>query len=101
MPPPEPGERFPRSRFLEWSTLGLGGLIGGIVTVPVAGFAILPGFLGQKRHEVDLGPLSAFPDGQWFIATFTTDPTEGEVSRRTAFIRNNRSEERRVGKECR
>jgi Rieske Fe-S protein len=89
MPAPAPGERFPRSRFLEASTLGLGGLIGGILTVPVAGFAILPPFLGQKRHEVDLGPLSAFPDGKWFIATFTTDPKEGEVSRRTAFIRGN------------
>jgi Rieske Fe-S protein len=89
MPPPEPGERFPRSRFLEGATLGLGGLIGGVITVPVAGFAILPSFLGQKRHEVDLGPLSAFPDGQWFIATFMVDPSEGEVSRRTAFIRNN------------
>ena len=89
MAPPEPGERFPRSRFLEWATLGLGGVIGGIVTVPVAGFAILPGFLGQKRHEVDLGPVTDFPDGQWFIATFMTEPSEGEVSRRTAFIRNN------------
>jgi Rieske Fe-S protein len=89
MPEPEPGERFPRSRFLEFSTLGLGGVIGGVVTLPVAGFAILPSFLGQKRHEVDLGPLSDFPEGSWFIATFMTDPSEGEVSRRTAFIRNN------------
>src|SRR5690348_11617280 len=29
MPEPEPGERFPRSRFLEASTLGLGAVIGG------------------------------------------------------------------------
>ena len=87
---PEPsGQRFPRSRFLEAATLGLGGVIGGIVTVPVAGFALLPGFLHQKRHEVDLGPVSAFPDGKWFISTFMTDPKEGDVSRRTAFIRNN------------
>jgi hypothetical protein len=89
MPHLEPGERFPRSRFLEGATLGLGGLIGGVVTIPVAGFALLPSFLGQKRHEVDLGPLGSFPVGQWFIATFMTDPKEGEVSRRTAFIRNN------------
>ena len=81
--------RFPRSRFLEASTLGLGGVIGGLVTVPIAGFALLPPFLGQKRHEVDLGLLTAFPEGKWFIATFMTDPNEGEVSRRTAFVRNN------------
>ena len=81
--------RFPRSRFLEGATLGLGGVIGGLVTVPIAGFALLPPFLGQKRHEVDLGPLTEFPEGKWFIASFMTDPKEGEVSRRTAFVRSN------------
>jgi Rieske Fe-S protein len=89
MPPPQPGERFARSRFLEGATLGLGGVIGGILTVPVAGFAILPAFLGQKRHQVDMGPVNAYPVGKWFIATFITDPKQGDVSRRTAFVRNN------------
>jgi len=88
-PPPAASQKMPRSRFLEASTLGLGGLIGGIVTVPIAGFAILPSFLGQKRHEVDMGPIDAYPVGKWFIGTFMADPKEGEVSRRTAFIRNN------------
>ena len=82
-------ERFPRSRFLESMTIGLGALIGGIVTVPVAGFALLPGFLHQGRHRVDLGPITDFPEGQWLIATFMVDPALGEVSRRTAFVRNN------------
>ena len=82
-------ERFPRSRFLESMTVGLGALIGGIVTVPVAGFALLPSFLHQGRHKVDLGPLTDFPEGQWLIATFLVDPALGEVSRRTAFVRNN------------
>lgn len=86
---PAGGERFPRSKFLEFSTLGIGGLIGGVVTVPVAGFALLPPFLGQKHHRSDLGPVSDFTEGQWYISTFLTDPAEGEVSRRTAFIRNN------------
>ena len=88
-PRPEPGARFPRNKFLEGATLGLGGVIGGIVTLPIAGFALLPPFLGQKRHEVDLGPISDFAEGQWYVATFTVDPSEGEVSRRTAFVRNN------------
>ena len=88
-PPSSSTPRFARSKFLEFSTLGLGGVIGGLVTVPIAGFAVLPPFLGQKRHETDLGPLTAFPEGKWFIATFMTDPKEGEVSRRTAFVRNN------------
>jgi menaquinol-cytochrome c reductase iron-sulfur subunit len=57
--------------------------------VPVAGFALLPSFLGQKQHKVDLGPLSTFAVGSWFVTTFVVDPTQGEVSRRTAFVRNN------------
>jgi len=87
--PPAPGERFPRSKFLEGATLGLGGVIGGVLTVPVAGFAILPSFLGQKGHEVDLGPVTDLTEGQWYVATFTVDPAEAETSRRTAFVRNN------------
>ena len=87
--PADTEQRFPRNRFLAGTTLGLGAVIGGMITVPVAGFAVLPGFVGQKRHKVDLGLLSDFADGQWYIATFTLDPAEGETSRRTAFVRNN------------
>jgi Rieske Fe-S protein len=86
---PEPAERFPRSVFLEASTLGLGAIIGGIVTVPAIGFAVLPAFVKQHAHESDLGPVSNFTEGDWFIATFTREPAQGEISRRAAFIRNN------------
>jgi Rieske Fe-S protein len=89
MPTPEPAERFPRSVFLESATLGLGAVIGGIVTVPAIGFAVLPAFLKQHGHEVDLGPITDFPEQQWFVTTFIRDPSQGEISRRTAFIRNN------------
>jgi len=89
MPEPEPGERFPRSKFLEGATLGLGGVIGAIVTLPAAGFAVLPGFLKQKAHEVDVGPLTDFEENKWKLVTFLRDPSEGEISRRTAYIRNN------------
>jgi menaquinol-cytochrome c reductase iron-sulfur subunit len=88
-PEPSPGERFPRNKFLEGATLGLGALIGGIVTLPVLGFAILPGFLKQKAHKVDIGPLSDFEENQWKVVTFIRDPAQGEISRRTAFVRNN------------
>jgi Rieske Fe-S protein len=88
LPPVDPAT-VTRSRFLEGATLGLGGVIGGVITVPVAGFALLPSFLGQKQHKVDLGPIDKFQQSQWYIATFVVDPEQGEVSRRTAFIRNN------------
>ncbi len=82
-------ERFPRSKFLEGATLGLGGVIGGIVTAPVVGFAVLPPFLHQGHPDIDLGPLENFPEGKYVVATFMEDPGKGEVSRRTAFVRNN------------
>ena len=82
---------FSRSVFLESATLGLGGVIGGLVTLPVLGFAVLPAFESHKAKDVDLGPLSNFPETKWIVATFLEDPSQGEVSRKTAFIRNNGS----------
>jgi quinol---cytochrome c reductase iron-sulfur subunit, bacillus type len=88
MPEPEPAERFPRSVFLEASTLGLGAVIGAIVTVPALGFAVLPAFVKQHPREADLGPVGNFTEGDWFIATFMREP-EGVIAHQTAFIRNN------------
>jgi len=82
-------DRFPRSRFLERATLALGGLVALGVGLPAAGLAILPSFLGQRRRPVDLGPISAFPEGEFVVATFLADPQAGEVSRRSAYVRNN------------
>jgi Rieske Fe-S protein len=82
-------ERYPRSRFLEAATLGFGGLIGAIVTLPPLGLFVAPAFVGQKYDEVDLGPLDNFPEGQFVIATFLSEEQATGVSRRTAFVRNN------------
>jgi quinol---cytochrome c reductase iron-sulfur subunit, bacillus type len=87
--PPQPGERYPRNVFLENATLGLGAVIGVVVTVPVVGFAVLPAFKNQKQHEVDLGPIGNFPEGQYLVAVFLRDPVQGDITRRAAFIRNN------------
>jgi Rieske Fe-S protein len=89
----EPGEgeviRYPRSVFLEASTLGLGALIGAIVTAPVLGFTILPPFIKQGHPEIDVGAIDEFPLNNFVIVTFLLNPEDGEVSRRTAYIRNN------------
>ena len=82
---------YSRSVFLELSTLGLGGVIGGLVTLPALGFAVLPAFESHKHDAVDLGPISNFPEGEFVVSTFLEDPSQGEVTRRTAFIRNNGS----------
>jgi Rieske Fe-S protein len=87
--PPAEAARYPRSKFLEGATLGLGAVIGGVVTVPAVGFAVVPAFLHQGHPDIDLGPISNFPQGQWVIAHFDLNPAEGPVTRRTAYIRYN------------
>jgi Rieske Fe-S protein len=84
-------ETYDRSAFLTASTLGLGAVIGAAVTVPALGFAVLPSFTGEgvETHDVDLGPIGNFPTNKYVITTYTENPAHGEVSRRTAFVRNN------------
>jgi menaquinol-cytochrome c reductase iron-sulfur subunit len=85
----EPLPGFPRSRFLEASLIGLGGVLGGVLTLPVLGFMVLPSFTDVESEEIDLGPISNFPEGEYVVATFLKDPSQGEVTRRTTFVRNN------------
>lgn len=84
-------ETHGRAGFLTLATIGLGGVIGAAVTLPSLGFAVLPSFTGEgvETNDVDLGPLSNFPEGTFVIASFTGSKRQGEVSRRTAYIRNN------------
>ncbi len=85
------GSSVDRATFLSLATIGVGGLIGAGVTLPVLGFGVLPSFMGEgiETFDVDLGPISNFPQGEYVIATYLETPDQGEVSRRTAFIRNN------------
>jgi len=82
-------ERYPRSKFLEGATLGLGAAIGAVVTVPAVGFALVPAFVDQGHPEIDLGPMDNFAQGEWVITHFELDPVQGEVTRRVAYIRYN------------
>src|SRR5207248_3096369 len=89
MPPTTSDERYPRAKFRELSTLGLGGVIGGLVSAPAIGFMVIPPFLKQGSRDHDLGALTDFPEGKYVVATWMTDPAQGEVSRRTAYVRYN------------
>jgi Rieske Fe-S protein len=85
------GAPVDRATFLSLSTIGIGGLIGAGITLPVLGFGVIPSFVGDtvEKKEANLGPITNFPEGEYVVATYLEDPDQGEVSRRTAFIRNN------------
>jgi Rieske Fe-S protein len=85
----EDPELYRRGTFLGLATLGLGGVITGMVALPVAGFAALPAFVGQGHDDIDIGPIEDYPEGDFVVATFLSNPEQGEVSRRTAYVRNN------------
>ena len=80
---------FTRSKFLEASVVGVNAALAGLLTLPVLGFMVLPSFTNLDDDEVDLGPIDNFPEGTFVIATYLQHPEQGEVSRRTAFVRNN------------
>jgi Rieske Fe-S protein len=81
--------RYGRAAFLGITTIGLSQVIGGLLTLPILGFMIMPAFLKQGFKDVDLGNMSLYPEGKWIVATFVENPEQGAVTRKTAFIRNN------------
>jgi menaquinol-cytochrome c reductase iron-sulfur subunit len=82
-------QRYSRSTVLSGATLGIGALIGAIVTLPAVGFAVIPAFRGQGYDDVDVGPLENFPEGQFVVTKFYSQEPSASVGRRTAYIRNN------------
>jgi len=80
---------YSRQGLLIAGTVGVGAAIGALVTLPVLGFAVLPAFESEKQNDVDLGPVTNFPEGKFVVATFLQNPEQGEVSRKTVFVRNN------------
>jgi Rieske Fe-S protein len=85
----EEPETHSRAVFLGAATLGLGAVIGGLVTVPALGFAVLPSFTNVEDPSPDLGPIDEYPEGEWRIVTYLEDEGIGEVTRRTMYIRYN------------
>jgi menaquinol-cytochrome c reductase iron-sulfur subunit len=80
-------ERYSRSRLLSRATLGLGGIVAAAVALPAVGLSVLSSVRRAPDKPVDLGPIDAFPEGQFVISTFLADAQQGEISRRTAYVR--------------
>jgi Rieske Fe-S protein len=77
--------RISRGRFLRRGVFAVGAFAGLGAGVRALGSASP----ASAAAPVDLGPLEAFPEGRFVVATFLSDPAAGEVSRRTAYVRNN------------
>ena len=58
-------------------------------TLPAAGLAIVPSFVRKRTPAIDLGPITAFREGEFTAVTFLSDPAAGEISRRAAYVRYN------------
>jgi Rieske Fe-S protein len=74
-----------RGRFLSGVTLGVGGLIGAAIAVPVIGFALGPSFSGEAWYWTDLGPTDQFND-KYQAVLYERGP-DGNNDRRVAFVK--------------
>jgi Rieske Fe-S protein len=80
--------RVSRSRFLGRAGLAIGGLAGLGAGLRAIG-GVPPSSAAGSVRAVELGPVDAFPEGRFVVATFLSDPEAGEVSRRAAYVRRN------------
>jgi len=83
-----------RQKFLTGATVGLGGLMGAIIAVPVTVAVLAPSFKTIKEYPVDIGPTTLYPETAaglvpWHDVTFENRPDDvSGLSRRLVFIRN-------------
>jgi Rieske Fe-S protein len=83
-----------RQKMLSAATIGLGGLMGAIIAVPVTIAVLAPSFETIKEYAVDIGPTTLYPKtgtGQipWHAVTFENKPDDTTgLSRRLVYVRN-------------
>jgi menaquinol-cytochrome c reductase iron-sulfur subunit len=83
-----------RQKFLTGATIGLGGLMGAIIAVPVTIAVLAPSFETVKEYSIDVGPTSKYPVAKqgevpWHEVTLENRPNDTSgLSRRLVFIRN-------------
>jgi menaquinol-cytochrome c reductase iron-sulfur subunit len=92
--PGSPQAAMTRHKMLTAATVGLGGLMGAIIAVPVTIAVLAPSFETIKEYAVDIGPTTLFPKtgtGQipWHAVTFENKPDDTTgLSRRLVYVRN-------------
>ena len=90
----DPRAVISRSKFLTGATVGLGGLIGIAVAVPVLGFVLGPSFATEDWYWTSLGPVdnAAYKEGTFEPVIFERGKN-GELDRRVAYVRRDGAEE--------
>ncbi len=89
----DPRTVISRSKFLTGATVGLGGLIGVAIAVPVVGFMLGPSFLGEDWYWTSFGPVDNknFKEGTYEPVIFERGKL-GELDRRVAYVRRDGAE---------
>jgi menaquinol-cytochrome c reductase iron-sulfur subunit len=91
----EPGaarSAMDRGKFLSGATIGVGALMGAVITVPALAAALAPAFKPGTFNYVDLGPADNFKStsqAPFTVVTFDRAPQDPSgINRRVVFIRN-------------
>lgn len=84
-----------RGQFLTAATVGVGGLMGALIAVPVAGMALGPVFGGEDFEPVFVGNLDEFSEGTFTKVVLTphSDKPDAYVRKKVAFVRKNTRKE--------
>jgi menaquinol-cytochrome c reductase iron-sulfur subunit len=84
-----------RGQFLTAATLGVGGVMGALMVVPVAGLALGPVFGGEDFEPVFIGTVDEFKDGSFTKVVLSphADKPDAYVRKRVAFVRRNTKEQ--------
>jgi len=90
----DPRAVISRSKFLTGATIGLGGLIGVAVAVPVVGFVLGPSFAGHDWYWTSFGPVdnAEYKEGTYVPVIFERGKL-GDLDRRVAYVRRDGAEE--------
>lgn len=90
----DPRAVISRSKFLTGATVGLGGLIGLAVAVPVLGFVLGPSFATEDWYWTSFGPVDnkEYKEGTFVPVIFERGKL-GELDRRVAYVRRDGAEE--------
>lgn len=96
-PPGEPAtttvadKEMTRGQFLTAATVGVGGLMGALIAVPVAGMALGPVFDGEDFEPVLVGKVDEFKEGSLTKVVLQphADKPDAYVRKKVAFVRKN------------